>query len=42
MIAHSLPNETFGPAQNMHGATYIVDATFYAKARWANSMLLQI
>mgnify|MGYP005725161015 FL=1 len=30
-IAHSLPGEVFGPAQNMHGATYIVDAEFYAK-----------
>ena len=29
MIAHSLPGEVFGPAQNMHGATYVVDATFY-------------
>lgn len=25
MIAHSFSGETFGPAQNMHGATYIVD-----------------
>ena len=31
LIAHSLPGEVFGPAQNMHGATYIVDAEFYAK-----------
>tara|TARA_B110000196_G_C20698734_1_gene454233 strand:+ start:9 stop:410 length:402 start_codon:yes stop_codon:yes gene_type:complete len=30
LIAHSLPGEVFGPAQNMHGATYIVDAEFYA------------
>lgn len=29
MIAHSLKGEVFGPAQNMHGATYVVDATFY-------------
>ena len=29
MIAHSLPGELFGPAQNLHGATYVVDATFY-------------
>ncbi len=28
MIAHSFSGETFGPAQNLHGATYIVDATF--------------
>ena len=31
LIAHSLPGEVFGPAQNMHGATYVVDAEFYAK-----------
>ena len=31
LIAHSLPGEVFGPAQNLHGATYIVDAEFYAK-----------
>ena len=30
LIAHSLPGEVFGPAQNMHGATYIVDAEFFA------------
>lgn len=29
MIAHSLPGELFGPAQNLHGATYVVDATFF-------------
>ena len=28
MIAHSFRGETFGPAQRLHGATYIVDATF--------------
>jgi len=28
MIAHSLPHPGFGPAQQMHGATYVVDATF--------------
>jgi 6-pyruvoyl-tetrahydropterin synthase len=28
MIAHSLRGETFGPAQQLHGATYVVDATF--------------
>jgi 6-pyruvoyl-tetrahydropterin synthase len=28
MIAHSLPGDVFGPAQNRHGATYVVDATF--------------
>lgn len=28
MIAHSLTGEVFGPAQRLHGATYLVDATF--------------
>ncbi len=30
MIAHSLAGETFGPAQRLHGATYVTDATFRA------------
>jgi 6-pyruvoyl-tetrahydropterin synthase len=28
MIAHSLAGEVFGPAQRLHGATYLVDASF--------------
>lgn len=28
LIAHSLQGDTFGPAQRVHGATYVVDATF--------------
>ncbi len=28
MIAHSFEGATFGPAQSLHGATYVVDATF--------------
>ncbi len=28
LIAHSLHGEVFGPAQRLHGATYVVDATF--------------
>lgn len=28
MIAHSLPREVFGPAQGLHGATYVIEATF--------------
>ena len=28
MIAHSLPDPFFGPAQNMHGATFVVDVAF--------------
>jgi 6-pyruvoyl-tetrahydropterin synthase len=28
MVAHSFRGEVFGPAQQLHGATYVVDATF--------------
>lgn len=28
LIAHSLKDEVFGPAKNLHGATYIIDAEF--------------
>ena len=30
MVAHSFTGENFGPAQRLHGATFIVDATFGA------------
>ena len=33
MIAHSFRGEVFGPAQRLHGATYVVDATFRRAAR---------
>jgi 6-pyruvoyl-tetrahydropterin synthase len=29
MIAHSLPGEFFGPAQRVHGATFVVDVAFF-------------
>jgi 6-pyruvoyl-tetrahydropterin synthase len=32
MIAHSFHGEVFGPAQRLHGATYVVDATFRRNA----------
>jgi 6-pyruvoyl-tetrahydropterin synthase len=28
MVAHSLHGDVFGPAQQLHGATYVVDVTF--------------
>lgn len=31
MIAHSFPSPVFGPAQKMHGATFVVDAAFYTE-----------
>ena len=33
MIAHSLPHPAFGPAQNLHGATYVVELTLWREAR---------
>ena len=31
MIGHSLPSPVFGPAQGLHGATFTVDAAFFAE-----------
>lgn len=31
MVAHSFQGEVFGPAQKLHGATFVVDAAFYTK-----------
>lgn len=42
MIAHSLPKKAFGPAQKMHGATYIVDAEFMSKDLDENSVVIDI
>lgn len=42
MIAHSLEGEVFGPAQNMHGATYVVDATFYRETLGDNRIVVDI
>ncbi|MEO0468538.1 MAG: 6-carboxytetrahydropterin synthase [Bacteroidota bacterium] len=42
MIAHSLPSEAFGPAQNMHGATYVVDATFFKSDLDENNIVIDI
>lgn len=42
MIAHSLPNEAFGPAQNLHGATYIVDAEFFCGTLDENNIVVDI
>jgi 6-pyruvoyl-tetrahydropterin synthase len=42
MIAHSLTGETFGPAQRLHGATYVVDATFRAAALDADGVVVDI
>jgi 6-pyruvoyl-tetrahydropterin synthase len=42
MIAHSLTGEVFGPAQRMHGATYVVDATFRSESVDENGIVLDI
>ena len=42
MIAHSLRGEVFGPAQRLHGATYVVDATFRRAALDADNLVVDI
>ena len=42
MIAHSLPGEAFGPAQQLHGATYVVDATFSREELNSDSVVVDI
>ncbi|MEO6533999.1 MAG: 6-carboxytetrahydropterin synthase [Pseudolysinimonas sp.] len=42
MIAHSLTGEVFGPAQRLHGATYVVDATFRADELDADGIVVDI
>jgi len=42
MIAHSFRGEVFGPAQRLHGATYIVDATFRRPALDADNIVIDI
>ena len=42
MIAHSFRGEVFGPAQRLHGATYVVDATFRGEALDGDNILVDI
>jgi 6-pyruvoyl-tetrahydropterin synthase len=42
MIAHSFRGATFGPAQRLHGATYIVDATFKREALDPDNLVVDI
>lgn len=42
MIAHSLRGEVFGPAQHLHGATYVVDATFRRSEPDADGIVIDI
>ena len=42
MIAHSLPHPSFGPAQNLHGATYVVELTLWRETLSRESIVIDI
>lgn len=42
MIAHSFKGEVFGPAQALHGATFVVDAAIMADTLDANGIVVDI
>ncbi|MDX2158160.1 MAG: 6-carboxytetrahydropterin synthase [Hyphomicrobiaceae bacterium] len=42
MIAHSLPDPFFGPAQSMHGATFVVDVAFFRERLTAQNVVVDI
>ena len=42
MIAHSLPGEFFGPAQKLHGATFVVDVAFFRETLDAHNVVVDI
>jgi 6-pyruvoyl-tetrahydropterin synthase len=42
MIAHSFRGEVFGPAQALHGATFVVDAAFISKEVDKNNIVIDI
>ena len=42
MIAHSLPDPFFGPAQKMHGATYVVDIEFFSSKLDRHNVVIDI
>jgi 6-pyruvoyl-tetrahydropterin synthase len=42
MIAHSLKDEIFGPARSLHGATYVVDVTFYSVSIEPHNVVIDI
>jgi 6-pyruvoyl-tetrahydropterin synthase len=42
MIAHSFSGEVFGPAQRLHGATFVVDATFRRATLDADNIVVDI
>ncbi|MEV7603840.1 6-carboxytetrahydropterin synthase [Paenarthrobacter sp. NPDC089322] len=42
MIAHSLPREAFGPAQGLHGATFVAEVTFRRRELNDDAIVLDI
>jgi 6-pyruvoyl-tetrahydropterin synthase len=42
MIAHSFRGPVFGPAQALHGATFVIDACFIAEALDSNGIVIDI
>ena len=42
MVAHSLRGDVFGPAQRLHGATFVVDASFHAEELDSHGIVLDI
>src|SRR5215813_12824377 len=42
MIAHSLKGEVFGPAQRLHGATYVVDVAFFRETLGPDKIVVDI
>ena len=42
MVAHSFTGEVFGPAQRLHGATFVVDATFRRPELDADDLVVDI
>jgi 6-pyruvoyl-tetrahydropterin synthase len=42
MVAHSLPDAFFGPAQNLHGATFVVDVAFFRDALSSCNVVIDI
>lgn len=42
MIGHSLPDPFFGPAQNMHGATFVVDVAFFRETLTRQNVVVDI
>jgi 6-pyruvoyl-tetrahydropterin synthase len=42
MVAHSFSGEVFGPAQRLHGATFVVDASFHRAELDADNIVVDI